>query len=62
MFIKLKKIRMLIKQNLQDLQKVTSDEQRILIQQTHQHLKQLQIDTLKKDDTVYLGKLFGSDE
>jgi len=57
-FLKLKKIKSLIKQNLHDLQKSQSDEERMLLLQTHQHLKQLQIQTVKQGDTVYLGNSF----
>jgi DNA primase len=57
-FLKLKKIKSLIKQNLSDLERAKSDEEKMLLLQTHQHLKQLQIETVKKGDTVYLGNSF----
>jgi DNA primase len=57
-FLKLKKIRSLINQNLHDLQKSKSEEERLLLLQTHQHLKQLQMQTVKPGDTVYLGNSF----
>jgi DNA primase len=57
-FLKLKKIRSLINQNLHDLQKSKSEEERLLLLQTHQHLKQLQMQIVKPGDTVYLGNSF----
>ena len=58
-YLKLKKIRSLVHQNLADLQKAQTDEERKLLQQTHQHLKELQMQIIKQGDTVYLGQFFG---
>jgi DNA primase len=58
-YLKLKKIRSLVHQNLSDLQKAQTDEEKKLIQQTHQHLKELQMQIIKEGDTVYLGQFFG---
>ena len=58
-YLKLKKIRSLVHQNLSDLQKAQTDEEKKLLQQTHQHLKELQMQIIKQGDTVYLGQFFG---
>jgi DNA primase len=53
-YLKLRKIKKLIEENQKDLERLhTSDEQMILIQ-THQHLKQLEIDLTKQMGTVIL--------
>ena len=58
-YLKLKKIRSLVHQNLSDLQNAQTDEEKKLLQQTHQHLKELQMQIIKQGDTVYLGQFFG---
>ena len=53
-YLKLRKIKKLIEENQKDLERLhTSEEQMILIQ-THQHLKQLEIDLTKQMGTVIL--------
>ncbi len=53
-YLKLRKIKKLIEENQKDLERMhTSDEQMVLIQ-THQHLKQLEIDLTRQIGTVIL--------
>ena len=53
-YLKLRKIKRLIAQNQQDLEKPhTSDEQLMLIQ-THQHLKQMERELLQRSGTVII--------
>lgn len=54
-YAKLRKIRRLIEQNQQDLAQEKDPEQQILLLQTHQHLKQLEMDLTKLVGTVILS-------
>lgn len=54
-YSKLRKIRRLIEQNQQDLIQEKDIEQQILLLQTHQHLKQLEMDLTKLVGTVILS-------
>lgn len=56
MYLKIKKIKKLIYENQKDLELSHSDEEQKMLMQTHQHLKEMERDTLKKKQTVYLGK------
>jgi len=47
-YLKLKKIKRLIDENQEDLQKPHSDEEQLVLLQTHQHLKQLAMELAKK--------------
>ncbi len=51
-YLKLKKIKKLILENQLDLEKENSTEDIIILLQTHQHLKQVEIELMKKTGTV----------
>ena len=53
-YLKLRKIKRLIAENQHELELVRNSEQQMLILQTHQHLKQLEIDLSKALGTVIL--------
>lgn len=53
-YLKLRKIKRMIDQNQKDLEKPHSSEEQIVLIQTHQHLKQLEIEILKQAGTVIL--------
>lgn len=50
-YLKLRKIKRLMDENQRDMEKAVSDEQMILLQ-THQHLKQMEVELTKKLGTV----------
>jgi len=56
MYLKIKKVKKLIYENQKDLEQPHTDEEQKVLMQTHQHLKEMERDTLKKKQTVYLGK------
>jgi DNA primase len=51
-YLKLKKIKKLILENQLDLEKENSTEDIIILLQTHQHLKQVEMELMKKTGTV----------
>ena len=51
-YLKLKKIKKLILENQLDLEKENSTEDMIILLQTHQHLKQVEMELMKKTGTV----------
>lgn len=51
-YLKLRKIKRLMDINQRDLEKATSSEEQMLLVQTHQHLKQLEIELTKQLGTV----------
>jgi DNA primase len=51
-YLKLKKIKRLMAENQQDLEKATNSEDQLVLLQTHQHLKQLEIALTKELGTV----------
>lgn len=53
-YLKLRKIKRLIEQNQKDLEQPHTPEEQLMLIQTHQHLKQLERDILKKAGTVIL--------
>lgn len=53
-YLKLRKIKKMIEENQRDLAKLTSPEEQMLVIQTHQHLKQLEMELLKNIGTVIL--------
>lgn len=53
-YLKLRKIKKLIEENQQDFQRLTSPEDQLMVIQTHQHLKQMEIELLKTIGTVIL--------
>lgn len=53
-YLKLRKIKRLIEQNQKDLEKSKNVEEQLMLIQTHQHLKQMEIQLLKQAGTVIL--------
>lgn len=51
-YLKLKKVKRLILENQRDLETKLSDEDLIILLQTHKHLKQVEMDLMKKIGTV----------
>ncbi|MGC4104168.1 DNA primase [Ferruginibacter sp.] len=51
-YLKLKKIKRLIDENQRDLEKSVAAEEQMMLLQTHQHLKQMEIDLTRKLGTV----------
>ena len=51
-YLKIRKIRRLIQENQKDLEKASSDEETLLLLNTHQHLKQMEIDITRARGTV----------
>ena len=51
-YLKIKKIKRLILENQQDLEKEHSEEDLIILLQTHQHLKQVEMELMKNTGTV----------
>jgi DNA primase len=53
-YLKLRKIKKLIEENQKDLSRLTSAEEQLMVIQTHQHLKQMEMELLKTMGTVIL--------
>lgn len=53
-YLKLRKIKRMISENQQDLEKEHTSEEQIMLIQTHQHLKQMEIAILKQVGTVII--------
>jgi DNA primase len=53
-YLKLRKVKKMIEENQKDLDKVSSAEEQMVIIQTHQALKQMEVTLLKKLGTVIL--------
>jgi DNA primase len=53
-YLKIKKIRRLIQENQKDLEKASTDEEVLLLLNTHQHLKQMEIDITRARGTVII--------
>ena len=53
-YLKLRKVKKMIEENQKDLDKVTSAEEQLVIIQTHQALKQMEVTLLRKLGTVIL--------
>ena len=53
-YLKLRKIKKMIEENSRDLDKKTSPEEQMVVIQTHQHLKQMEMELLKAIGTVIL--------
>jgi DNA primase len=53
-YLKLRKIKKMIEENSKDLDKKTSAEEQMVVIQTHQHLKQMEMELLKTIGTVIL--------
>ncbi|MFT3912411.1 MAG: DNA primase [Ferruginibacter sp.] len=51
-YLKLRKIKRLIVENQQDLEKATDPEEQLIYMQTHQHLKEMEIEITRKTGTV----------
>ncbi len=51
-YLKLRKIKRMIGENQQDLEKATKPEDQLIYLQTHQHLKQMEIDLTREAGTV----------
>jgi DNA primase len=51
-YLMIRKIRKLIQDNQKDLEKATSDEDVLLLLNTHQHLKQMEIEITRARGTV----------
>ncbi|MBX2925409.1 MAG: DNA primase [Chitinophagaceae bacterium] len=51
-YLKLRKIKRLIDENQRDLEKIHSPEEQLTLLQTHQHLKQLEIELIRNNGTV----------
>jgi len=51
-YLKLRKIKRLIEENQRDLEKAKSTEEQLNLLQTHQHLKQLEMELTKNYGTV----------
>jgi DNA primase len=51
-YLKLRKIKRLMDENQRDLEKNHSSEEQLMLLQTHQHLKQIEIDLTRKLGTV----------
>lgn len=53
-YLKLRKIKKMIEENQRDLSRLTSPEEQLVVIQTHQHLKQMEMELLKTIGTVIL--------
>jgi DNA primase len=53
-YLKLRKIKKLIEENQKDLERLHTSEEQVVLIQTHQHLKQLEIDLTKQVGTVIM--------
>ncbi len=53
-YLKLRKIKKMIEENQQDFENMKSAEEQMMVIQTHQHLKQLEMELLKNIGTVIL--------
>ncbi|MEP7258354.1 MAG: hypothetical protein ABI687_08200, partial [Flavitalea sp.] len=53
-YLKLRKIKRMIEDNQKDLQKIGSPHDQMLLIQTHQHLKQMEMELVKHMGTVIL--------
>lgn len=53
-YLKLRKIKKMIEENQRDLSRITSPEEQLVVIQTHQHLKQMEMELLKNIGTVIL--------
>ena len=53
-YLKLRKIKKLIEENQKDLERLHTSEEQVVLIQTHQHLKQMEIDLTKQMGTVIL--------
>ena len=53
-YLKLRKIKKLIEENQKDLERMHTSEEQIMLIQTHQHLKQLEIELTRQIGTVIL--------
>ncbi|HET9276846.1 MAG TPA: hypothetical protein VFN95_01630, partial [Flavitalea sp.] len=53
-YLKLRKIKKLIEENQRDLERLHTSEEQLVLIQTHQHLKQMEIDLTKQMGTVIL--------
>lgn len=51
-YLKLRKIKRLMDENQRDLERTTSSEEQLMLVQTHQHLKQMEIELTKQLGTV----------
>ncbi|HNP00923.1 MAG TPA: hypothetical protein PKM83_14310, partial [Ferruginibacter sp.] len=51
-YLKLRKIKRLMDENQRDLERTTSPEDQMMLVQTHQHLKQMEIELTKQLGTV----------
>jgi DNA primase len=51
-YLKLKKVKRLILENQRDIETASDDDELIILLQTHKHLKQVEIDMMKKIGTV----------
>ena len=51
-YLKLRKIKRLMDENQRDLERTTSPEDQLMLVQTHQHLKQMEIELTKQLGTV----------
>ncbi len=51
-YLKLRKIKRMIEENQQDMEKATNSEDQLIFLQTHQHLKQMEIDLTREAGTV----------
>lgn len=54
MYLKLRKIKRMLLENQADLEKPHSDEERYVLHQTHEHLKQMEIELTKKMGAVVI--------
>jgi DNA primase len=53
-YLKIRKIRKMIQENQKDLEKATSDEEILILLNTHQHLKQMEIGITRAKGTVII--------
>ena len=53
-YLKLRKIKKLIEENQKDLERLHTSEEQLVLIQTHQHLKQIEIDLTRQMGTVIL--------
>lgn len=53
-YLKIRKIRRMIQENQKDLEKATSEDEVLILLNTHQHLKQMEIDITKAKGTVII--------
>jgi DNA primase len=51
-YLKLKKVKRLILENQNDIETTENDEDLMILLQTHKHLKQLEMDLMRKIGTV----------